>query len=309
MTDLDRPTRLPRRRLIKAGLALTGAAVTTTALSAPAASASPDAASRAGHAELAELERRYGARLGVYARNVRTGRTVSHRAGERFAMCSTFKAFAAAAVLRDRAGCAPLDRVVHYPPHDLLPNSPRTEENLATGMTVADLCAAAIQYSDNAAGNLLLRELGGPAGLTRFYRSLGDEVSRLDRWEPELNTAVPGDPRDTTTPEAIAASLERVTLGRALARADRERFVGWLKGNTTSSARFRKGLPKEWVVADKTGTGDYATANDIGVAWTTRRTPVVLAVLSGKSTPDAPVDEALIADAAAVVARTLAPGE
>ncbi|MFF8905592.1 class A beta-lactamase [Streptomyces olivaceoviridis] len=309
MTDLHRPTRLPRRRLIKAGLALTGAAVTTTALSAPAAFASPDAASRAGRAELAELERRYGARLGVYARNVRTGRTLSHRAGERFAMCSTFKAFAAAAVLRDRAGCAPLDRVVHYPPHDLLPNSPRTEENLATGMTVADLCAAAIQYSDNAAGNLLLRELGGPAGLTRFHRSLGDEVSRLDRWEPELNTAIPGDPRDTTTPEAIAASLERVTLGRALARADRERFVGWLKGNTTSSARFRKGLPKEWVVADKTGTGDYATANDIGVAWTTRRTPVVLAVLSGKTTPDAPVDEALIADAAAVVARTLAPGE
>ncbi len=134
-------------------------------------------------------------------------------------------------------------------------------------------------------------------------------MSRLDRWEPELNTAIPGDPRDTTTPEAIAASLERVTLGRALARADRERFVGWLKGNTTSSARFRKGLPREWVVADKTGTGDYATANDIGVAWTTRRTPLVLVVLSSRTTPDAPVDEALIADAAAVVARTLAPGE
>ncbi|WP_437115020.1 class A beta-lactamase [Streptomyces flaveolus] len=283
--------------------------MTTTALSAPAASAAPHAESPAGHAELAELERRYGARLGVYARNVRTGRTVSHRAGERFAMCSTFKAFAAAAVLRDQADCAPMDRVVHYPPHDILPNSPRTEENLATGMTVADLCAAAIQYSDNTAGNLLLRELGGPAGLTRFYRSLGDGVSRLDRWEPELNTAIPGDPRDTTTPEAIAASLERVTLGRALARADRERFVGWLKGNTTSSARFRKGLPREWVVADKTGTGDYATANDIGVAWTTRRTPLVLVVLSSRTTPDAPVNETLIADAAAVVARTLAPGE
>jgi beta-lactamase class A len=309
MTRTDRPTALPRRRLIRAGLAVTGAAVTATALSAPAASAAPDARSRAGRAELAELERRYGARLGVYARNVRTGRTVSHRAGERFAMCSTFKAFAAAAVLRDRAGCAPLDRVVHYPPHDILPNSPRTEENLATGMTVAGLCAAAIQYSDNAAGNLLLRELGGPAGLTRFYRSLGDEVSRLDRWEPELNAAIPGDVRDTTTPQAIAESLERLTLGRALAGADRERFVGWLKGNTTSAERFRKGLPGDWVVADKTGTGDYATANDIGVAWTTRQTPVVLAVLSSRSTPDAPVDEALIADAAAVVARTLAPGE
>ncbi|QTE02815.1 class A beta-lactamase [Streptomyces cyanogenus] len=309
MTSTDRPTPLPRRRLLQAGLAVTGAALTATALSAPSASAAPDARVRAGQAELAELERRYGARLGVYARNVRTGRTVTHRAAERFAMCSTFKAFAAAAVLRDHGGCAPLDRVVHYPPHDILPNSPRTEENLATGMTVADLCAAAIQYSDNAAGNLLLREVGGPAGLTRFHRSLGDGVSRLDRWEPELNTAIPGDPRDTTTPEAIAASLEHVTLGRALADADRERFVTWLKGNKTSAERFRKGLPQDWVVADKTGTGDYASAHDIGVAWTTRRTPLVLAVLSCKTTPDAPVNQALIADAAAVVARTLAPGE
>ncbi|WP_372504845.1 class A beta-lactamase, partial [Streptomyces lavenduligriseus] len=208
------PGPLPRRRLLRAGLALTGAAMAATAVSASAASAAPHTG-RTGPAELAELERRYGARLGVYARNVRTGRTVAHRAEERFAMCSTFKAFAAAAVLRDHGDRAPLDRVVHYPPRDILPNSPRTEENLATGMTVAGLCAAAIQYSDNAAGNLLLRELGGPAGLTRFLRSLGDTVSRLDRWEPELNTAIPGDVRDTTTPEAIAGSLERLTLGRA----------------------------------------------------------------------------------------------
>ncbi|MFI0186758.1 class A beta-lactamase [Streptomyces sp. NPDC017082] len=309
MPRTDRFTPLPRRRLLQAGLAVAGTALTATARSAPAASAAPDARSRAGQAGLAGLERRYGARLGVYARNVRTGRTVTHRAGEPFAMCSTFKAFAAAAVLRDHASRAPLDRVVHYPPHDLLPNSPRTAEQVATGMTVADLCAAAIQYSDNAAGNLLLREIGGPAGLTRFYRSLGDEVSRLDRWEPELNTAVPGDPRDTTTAAAAAASLERVALGRALADADRERLVGWLKGNTTSAERFRTGLPAGWVVADKTGTGDYASAHDIGVAWTTRGTPLVLAVLSGKSTRDAPVDQALIADAAAIVARTLAPGE
>ncbi|MFI9244725.1 class A beta-lactamase [Streptomyces sp. NPDC053086] len=309
MTSPDRPAPLPRRGLLKAGLAFTGTAVTATVLSAPAASAAPGAGSRAGQAELAGLEQRYGARLGVYARNVRTGRTLTHRAGERFAMCSTFKAFAAAAVLRDHAGCAPLNRVIHYPPLDLLPNSPRTAENQAGGMTVADLCAAAIQYSDNAAGNLLLREIGGPPGLTRFYRSLGDQVSRLDRWEPELNTAIPGDRRDTTTPEAVAASLERVALGRALAPADRERFVTWLKGNTTSAARFRAGLPRGWVLADKTGTGSYATANDIGVAWTTRGTPVVLAVLSTKPAQDAPVEEKLIEEAARIMARTVAPGE
>ncbi|MEU7423406.1 class A beta-lactamase [Streptomyces sp. NPDC040750] len=309
MTAGDRFDPLHRRGLFKAGLAVTAVAVTGAVAAAPAASAAPAAGQRATDAELGDLERRYGARLGVYARNVRTGRTVSHRADERFPMCSTFKAFAAAAVLRDQGGCARLGRVIHYPPHDILPNSPRTEENQRTGMTVADVCAAAIQYSDNAAGNLLLREIGGPEGLTRFFRSLGDDVSRLDRWEPELNTAIPGDSRDTTLPRAIAGSLERLTLGGALSGADREQLVAWLKGNTTSAARFGAGLPRGWVLADKTGTGSYATANDVGVAWTTRGTPVVLAVLSTKSAQDAPVDDALVAEAARIVARTLAPGE
>jgi len=297
---------LARRGLLRAGLALASAAVVASTGTAAAAASAP-ATGEPG--ELGDLERDYGARLGVYARNVRTGQVLAHRAGERFAHCSVFKAFAAAAVLRERSGCAPLDKVIHYPPHDILPNSPRTEEHQETGMTVADLCAAAIQYSDNTAGNLLLRQLGGPAGLTGFFRSLGDRVSRQDRWEPELNTAVPGDLRDTTTPETVATSLERLTLGRALPAVDRERLVTWMKGNSTSGARFRAGLPEGWTLADKTGTGSYASAHDIGVAWTTRRTPVVLAVLSAKDEKDAPVDEALIREAARIVARTVAPGE
>nr|BFD80886.1 hypothetical protein StreXyl84_02870 [Streptomyces sp. Xyl84] len=309
----DSPLR--RRGLFKAGLALSTAvlapAVTAArATAAPAAAGAPLASgARAAVDELRALEERYAARLGLHARNVRTGGTLSYRAGERFAMCSTFKAFAAAAVLRDHGRCAPLDKVVHYPPADVLANSPVTGQHVDSGMTVGELCAAAIRYSDNTAGNLLLRELGGPAGLTRFFRSLGDRVSRLDRWETDLNTAVPGDPRDTTTPEAIATSLERVAVGRALTGGDREQLVTWLKGNTTSGERFRKGLPDGWVVGDKTGTGDYASANDIGVAWTTRGTPVVLAVLTSKPAKDAAVDNALVADAARVVARTLAPGE
>ncbi|MEV0182106.1 class A beta-lactamase [Streptomyces sp. NPDC050625] len=299
---------VPRRGLFKAGLAAS-AAVLTPVVTTSSASAQTSPQLRSVEGELSELERRYGARLGVYARNVCTGQVVSHRARERFAMCSTFKAVAAAAVLRAHGPCSPLDKVVHYPPADLLPNSPRTEAHVETGMSVADLCAAAIQYSDNTAGNLLLREIGGPAGLTGFFRSIGDRVSRLDRWETELNTAVPGDLRDTTTPVAIGACVERLTLGRALDDADRERLVTWLKGNTTSGRRFRAGLPADWVVADKTGTGDYATANDIGVAWTTRRTPVVLAVLSSKTTREAPVDNALIESAARILAHALAPGE
>lgn len=310
MTSPNRPGPEPmaRRGLFRAGLALTTAAVAATAVSGSAAAA-PGTEPAGAVDELTELEQRHGARLGVYARNLRTGRTVAHRAGERFAMCSTFKAFAAAAVLRDHGGCAPLDKVVHYPPHDIIPNSRRTAEHVDTGMTVAGLCAAAIQYSDNAAGNLLLRETGGPAGLTRFFRSLGDRVSRLDRWETDLGSAIPGDLRDTTTPQALGRSFERLTLGRALGRADRERLVGWLRGNTTSAARFRAGLPRDWVLADKTGTGDYGTANDIGVAWTTRRTPVLLTVLSAKNAQDAPADDDLVAQAARIVACVLAPGE
>ncbi|MCZ0985027.1 class A beta-lactamase [Streptomyces diastatochromogenes] len=306
MTSASTP--LPRRRLFQAGLALTTAAVI-----APPRSRRPPRPTRG-----AERPTRTPS-WAIWSNGTARGSCVrpqrAHRLdrgvprGERFAMCSTFKAFAAAAVLRDHGGCAPLDRVIHYPPRDILPNSPKTEEHLATGMSVGDLCAAAIQYSDNAAGNLLLRQIGGPEGLTRFFRSLGDRVSRLDRWETDLNTAVPGDPRDTTTPEAIGRSFERLTLGRALDGTGREQLVTWLKGNTTSAERFGRGLPQGWVLGDKTGTGDYATANDIGVAWTTRGTPVVLAVLSTKAAKDAPVDNALVADTARLLARTLAPGE
>jgi len=277
----------------------------------PILAASPAAARGAGAAEqqLSQLERKYGARLGVYARNTRTGQVVAHRAQERFALCSTFKTVAAAAVLRDHDGCAGLRKVIAYPPADLLPNSPITEQHVETGLAVGDICAAAIQYSDNAAGNLLLRQIGGPAGLTRFFRSIGDQVSRLDRWETDLNAAVPGDLRDTTTPASIGRSYEMLTLRQALPPKDRAQLVTWLKGNTTSAARFRAGLPRDWVIGDKTGTGDYASANDVGVAWTTRGTPIVLAVLSSKTTQDAPVDNALIADAARILAATLAPDE
>ena len=301
------PVSPARRRLLKAGL-VASAAVLAPVVSSSAASGAPGRRQEAAD-RLGALEDRYGARLGVHARNVRTGQVVAHRADEVFAMCSVFKTFAAAAVLADQDRCTPLDRLVAYPPADLLPNSPRTEEHVDTGMTVDDLCAAAIRYSDNTAGNLLLRQIGGPAGLTRFFHSLGDRVSRLDRWEPDLNTVVPGDPRDTTTPQALGRLLERLTLGDALAAADRARLVDWMKGNTTGDGRIRAGVPEGWTVADKTGTGSYASAHDVGVAWTTRSTPVVLVVLSSKETADAPVDEALLADAARVVADVLAPGE
>ncbi|WP_442813572.1 class A beta-lactamase [Streptomyces sp. NBC_01244] len=277
--------------------------------SAFAATASPAGSGAVAHA-LADLEREHSARLGVYAHDTATGRTVRYRAQERFPLCSVFKTLAVAAVLRDldRDGEF-LAKRVRYTAQEAAASgyAPVTgrPENLARGMTVAELSDAAIRFSDNAAANLLLRELGGPTAVTRFARSTGDAATRLDRWEPELNSAEPGRVTDTTTPYAIGRTYERLVLGSALAPADRRRLTGWLLGNTTSSERLRAGLPAGWAVADKTGGGEYGTNNDVGIAWPPGRPPLVIAVLTTKPHPDAPADNPLIARTAALLATAL----
>lgn len=253
---------------------------------------------------LIELERRFDARLGVYASDTGTGRELAYRADERFAMCSVFKALAAAAVL-DRAPRGHLDERVHYRESDLAAFSPIAEQHVGDGMTIRELCDAAVRYSDNTAGNLLLADLGGPAEITAFARSLGDDVTRLDRTEPELNSAIPGDERDTTTPRAIAGSVRTLVLGDRLDPADRALFTEWLVGNTTGDERIRAGVPAGWRVGDKTGTGSYATANDVAVVWPPGAAPIALAIMTSRANEDAEVDNALIADAAAVAAQEL----
>ncbi|MBT2389009.1 class A beta-lactamase [Streptomyces sp. ISL-1] len=261
--------------------------------------------------QLSELEREHSARLGVFARNMRTGRTVLYRADERFPMCSVFKTLAVAAVLRDldRHGEF-LAKRIRYTEQDLEDSgyAPITgkPEHLAGGMTVADMCAATICYSDNAAANLLLRELGGPTAITRFSRSIGDTTTRLDRWEPELNSAEPWRATDITSPRAIGQSYARLTLGNALTPKDRDRLTGWLLANTTSGERFRAGLPGAWLLADKTGGGMYGSNNDVGITWPPDRSPIVLAVLTTKHEPEAPADNPLIARTAALLAAALA---
>jgi beta-lactamase class A len=266
---------------------------------APATPAAPAAADR-----LAELERRFDARLGLYALDTGSGRELAHRADERFAMCSVFKALAAAAVLH-RTPPEYLDRRVQFSEADLIDPSPIAQQHVADGMTIRELCDAAVRYSDNAAGNLLLADVGGPAGITAFARSLGDEVTRLDRTEPELNTAVPGDERDTTTPRAIAGTFRTLVLGDHLDPADRNLFTEWLVGNRTGDERIRAGLPAGWRVGDKTGTGSYGTANDVAVVWPPDAAPIVLAVLTSRATENATRDNALLAEAAAVAAQEL----
>ncbi|MEU3727210.1 class A beta-lactamase, partial [Streptomyces sp. NPDC031705] len=246
----------------------------------------------------------------VFARDAATGRTVLYRADELFPLCSTFKTVAVAAVLRDLDHDGTfLGRRIRYTLQEVEQSgyAPVTglPQNLEDGMAVADLCAAAITHSDNAAANLLLRELGGPYAVTRFCRSIGDGVTRLDRWEPDLNSAEPGGVRDTSSPRALGRTYTRLAVGDALSRPDRERLTRWLLGNTTGANRLRAGLPKDWKVAEKTGTGRYGTANDVGITWPPGRGPVTMAVLSTRNEPAASADEPLIAETAALLASAL----
>lgn len=255
---------------------------------------------------LAALESAAGGRLGIAALNTANGAWLNHRANERFALCSTFKVIAASAVLQRSATQAGLlQRRIAYKKDELVAYSPITEKHVGDGLTVAELCAAALQYSDNTAANLLMKLLGGPAAVTAFARAIGDDQFRLDRWETELNTALPGDPRDTSTPAAMAASLQRLTLGDALGGAEREQLVAWMRGNTTGATRIRAGMPADWQVADKTGSGDYGTANDIGVAWPPGKPPIVLAIYFTQPGKDAAYRNDVLASAARIAAEAL----
>lgn len=276
----------------------------------PASTASADAAEKNDkkdklHPQLAALERKFDARLGVYALGTGTGETVVHRADERFAFCSTFKGLAAAAVLH-RNPLSHLDTVVTYDEDDLMKHSPVTGRHVASGMTIRELCDAAVRHSDGTAGNLLLRDLGGPGRLTAYARSLGDKVTRMDRTEPAITEAAPGDPRDTTSPRAFGTDYRKIVLGDALPSGKRGFLRDLLERNTTGARRIRAGVPASWKVADKTGTGDHGTLNDIAVAWPPRSAPpLVIAIMSSRDSKDAPYDEDLIAEAAAYVSAAL----
>nr|5NJ2_A Chain A, Beta-lactamase [Mycobacterium tuberculosis]5NJ2_B Chain B, Beta-lactamase [Mycobacterium tuberculosis]5OYO_A Chain A, Beta-lactamase [Mycobacterium tuberculosis]5OYO_B Chain B, Beta-lactamase [Mycobacterium tuberculosis]6H2C_A Chain A, Beta-lactamase [Mycobacterium tuberculosis]6H2C_B Chain B, Beta-lactamase [Mycobacterium tuberculosis]6H2G_A Chain A, Beta-lactamase [Mycobacterium tuberculosis]6H2G_B Chain B, Beta-lactamase [Mycobacterium tuberculosis]6H2H_A Chain A, Beta-lactam len=259
----------------------------------------------------AELERRYDARLGVYVPATGTTAAIEYRADERFAFCSTFKAPLVAAVLHQNP-LTHLDKLITYTSDDIRSISPVAQQHVQTGMTIGQLCDAAIRYSDGTAANLLLADLGGPGGgtaaFTGYLRSLGDTVSRLDAEEPELNRDPPGDERDTTTPHAIALVLQQLVLGNALPPDKRALLTDWMARNTTGAKRIRAGFPADWKVIDKTGTGDYGRANDIAVVWSPTGVPYVVAVMSDRAGGgyDAEPREALLAEAATCVAGVLA---
>jgi beta-lactamase class A len=252
---------------------------------------------------LAALERSSGGRLGVAALDLGTGRRISRRADERFALCSTFK-FLAASLVLDRVdrGKEQLNRRVAFSEKDLVPSSPVTREHVGTGMTMAEICRAAVTLSDNTAGNLMLTSFGGPAALTAYARTLGDDFTRLDRIETDLNEARTGDPRDTTTPAAMTENLRRIVLGDALSETSRGQMADWLLANQTGAERLRAGLPKDWRIGDKTGTGDNGAANDIAVIWPLGRAPLIVSVYFAEAAISSGARNNVIADIGRIVA-------
>ncbi|MFV8175915.1 class A beta-lactamase [Mycolicibacterium peregrinum] len=267
---------------------LIGSLVAAAAVGAGVGNAAPAFATPVDD-QIAELERRDNALIGLSATNLDSGRTLTHRPDEMFAMCSTFKGYAAARVLQmvGRKQIS-LDNRVFVDPEAIVPNSPITETHAGSEMTLAELCQAALQRSDNTAGNLLLKTIDGPAGITAFARSIGDERTRLDRWEVELNSAIPGDPRDTSTPAALAIGYHQILAGDALSPPQRRQLDDWMRANQTSSVRA--GLPEGWTTADKTGSGDYGSTNDVGIAYGPNGQRLLLAVMTRSQADDPKAD-------------------
>jgi beta-lactamase class A len=258
----------------------------------------------------ARVEETSGGRLGVALFDSETGMQTGHRADERFPMCSTSKLLTAAAILkRIDTGKLAYDKRVRFEASDLVTYSPATQERIGgDGMTVLELCEAALTVSDNTAANLLTAELGGPEAVTNFTRSLGDLVTRLDRIEPELNEARPGDPRDTTSPLAIASNLRAVTRAGILNDISAGRLVAWLLTNKTGDARLRAGLPSNWRGGDKTGSGGNGTTNDVGIFWPPGRSPIYLSAYLTETSAPAAEREATLAAVARAVADIVTAG-
>ena len=251
-------------------LQLTGAAIASTLAANALAKAPPTALSAPSPqpADFAALEKASGGRLGVTLLNTATGQRSGHRQDERFPMCSTFKFVLSACVLHlADQGTLSLDRRLPISAQDMLSHAPVTKRHVGKDLTVRDLCRATMVTSDNPAANLLLGVVGGPAGVTALLRANGDAVTRNDRLEPEMNLFAPGDPRDTTSPAAMAASLQRFVLGEVLKPVSRLQLADWLIDNETGDQRLRAGLSKAWRVGDKTGSNGEDTTNDIAILW------------------------------------------
>ena len=270
------------------------------------------ASSITANAALAALEARVGGRLGVLVLDTASGRMTGHHYDEAFAMCSTFKLALAAAVLQQAdQGRLNLDMALRYTQADMVPHAPVTGPNLAKGaMRIIDLAEATQKTSDNVAANLLIKHLGGPAAITAIFRSWGDDVTRLDRYEPDLNNVPTGEARDTTTPGAFAGTMARLlTDDRILKPASRDMLIQWMVDTNTGMKRIRGGLPSSWKSGDKTGTANSANfnnkTNDVAIFWPPARPPVIVTAFyeaDGKYEQTRDADQAVLAEVGRIAA-------
>lgn len=262
--------------------------------------------------QMSKLESTVGGRIGIAVYNTRNKETLSYRGNERFPFCSTGKVMTVAAILKaSEKESDLLTKIIKYTKTDTDKSAyaPITSKYLAKGMTISELSQAALDYSDNTAMNLLVAEAGGVGKITDYARLIGDEKFRLDRMEPELNTAIPADKRDTTTPLAMTMSLDKLVLGQSLESNSQIYLTKWLKANTTGDKRIRAGLPQGWIVGDKTGTGAYGTTNDIGVIWAAKCDPIVISIYYTQDQKAAKSNDSVIASATKVAIDALAKND
>lgn len=295
---------IPRRRLLIAGAALSALSACgrphretpVQLLDSPAPATPTDL--------LAALEDRYNAKIGFYGVNLGTGRTLAYRENDMFATCSAFKAYVAAQILqKDQRGELRITDQIYIDPAMAVPVASKTTEPHVGGyLPLSELCSAAVRQSDNTATNIMVSMLGGPHTVTDFARSVGDERTWMVRWEPELNSAIPGDPRDTSSPRAMSTGFLNMLTGDILDEPHRALLWEWMSTITTGDKRIRAGLPPGWGIADKTGSGDYGSTNDLGVAYGPNGERLQLGVMARTRSddPKTPYNDAIVADVAGV---------
>lgn len=252
---------------------------------------------------VAALENKEGGRIGVAVLDTETGERLNYNADERFALCSTHKLLLAAAVLaRIDAGHDALTSRITFNNTDILAYAPVTKKFISQGnMSVAELAEASIAFSDNTAANLLSKRIGGPVELTRFMRALGDDITRLDRMEPELNSNYMDDARDTTTPSAMVNSMQKILVGKILSDPSRTLLTTWLVRNTTGAKKLRAGIPANWMIGDKTGSGSNGASSDVAAIWPNGKKPLLVAVYYTGSDGNADQQAAVIAEVGRII--------
>ena len=260
------------------------------------------------NSDFSKIESDYDVKLGIYAYDTETNKEITYNADERFSYCSTFKALIAGSILQ-KYPVDKLKEVIQYDEKDLLPYAPVTKDNLDKGMTIEEICEAAVRLSDNTAGNLLFNIIGGPSGFKESLNKLGDNITEPERIESELNYAIPGESRDTSTPRQLALDLKEYTTGNILTDDKKEILIDWMSGNATGDKLIRAGAPDEWVVSDKSGAGGYGTRNDIAIVTPPNSKPIFVAILSNKKEKDAKYDDRTIAEASKVVFNYFINGE